>query len=309
MFDVPCPQCGLIYHADESHIGKHIRCTRCGSLVPILRSDRTITYAAPSQSQPANAHHTQAQSRRPRRYMPATAVGLAVLLIVGLAVYIRRPAGAVNVPRVSDSPAEKLEAPHSQSFGFQPDDAASVDTKKNSNLQWDIISEEPGPKQRTHRAEITPLPDPRPTEYNSLPVGTPIGPDFCTGGHGVLTVKNGTQLDAVARLYDAAKYRTVCWFFVPAEESHRKSAIPEGTYWLSYTTGLDWIEAKDTFRWHPSYTRFGRILRYDEQEAAADIEYDDITVTLQPVIGGNVRAQKISREDFLKGHQHMALER
>lgn len=241
--------------------------------------------------------------------MRTAAIGLMVLLAVGLAVYFRNQAGAANARRTSDSQRETLEAPHSQSNVSQADSAASVDSKRESDPKWEVTGEESPPKQSTQHAKLSQLLDPRPTEYNSLPTGTSIGPDFCTGGHGVLTVENGTDVDAVARLYDAATYRTVCWFFVRAGESHRKTAIPEGTYELVYTLGLNWVESEDTFGWRPSYTRFGRTLRYYEQEAAGDIQYHDISVTLQPVIGGNVRAQKISRQDFLKGHQHMALER
>lgn len=236
-------------------------------------------------------------------------MGLILLLAIGLAIYFRNQAGAAMVRRTSDSQKDIPEAPDLASNIPPIDSPAGANVKKDSDSKWGFIAEQRRPEESTRHAKLSQLIDPRPTKYNSLPTGTSIGPDFCTGGHGVLTVENGTDVDAVARLYDAATYRTVCWFSIRAGESHRKAAIPQGTYALVYTTGLDWVDAEDTFRWHPSYSRFERILRYDEQEAAGDIQYHDISVTLQPVFGGNVRAQKISREEFLKGHRHMALER
>jgi len=34
-FTVTCPRCGAVYHSEEQHIGKHLRCTRCEAVVPI----------------------------------------------------------------------------------------------------------------------------------------------------------------------------------------------------------------------------------------------------------------------------------
>ena len=36
LIDVHCPQCGVVYHSDRVHVGKRIKCSRCGSMVPIL---------------------------------------------------------------------------------------------------------------------------------------------------------------------------------------------------------------------------------------------------------------------------------
>jgi predicted RNA-binding Zn-ribbon protein involved in translation (DUF1610 family) len=35
VMNVPCPQCGVVYHSEAAHIGKHLRCARCGAGVPI----------------------------------------------------------------------------------------------------------------------------------------------------------------------------------------------------------------------------------------------------------------------------------
>jgi hypothetical protein len=144
----------------------------------------------------------------------------------------------------------------------------------------------------------------RPTRYHSLPSGAEIEPETASGGHGTLAVINGTDRDAVVRLYDASTLATVRWFFVPAGGTVRKERIPEGTYLLAYTQGLDWIESHDCFRWRPSYSEFGSELHYTEQQTGEGIRYRTVSITLNAVVGGNVSAGQITREDFLRGHQH-----
>jgi hypothetical protein len=145
--------------------------------------------------------------------------------------------------------------------------------------------------------------------YNSLPSGSSIEPGECTGGHGILTVQNGTSEDAVVRLYDLHDERTICWFFVRQNDSATTSHIPVGDYGLTYTMGLDWIESEDAFRWQPSYGEYEKAFRYNEQRNSEGLQYKEISVTLQPVHGGNVKTRTISRTDFLRGHRHVALQR
>jgi hypothetical protein len=151
--------------------------------------------------------------------------------------------------------------------------------------------------------------DPRPTHYHSLPTKTRIEEDIGTSGHGKLTVENGTSEDAVARLSDAGTDQTVRWFFVQAHSSAQMTQIPQGTYRLTFTTGLNWVESEDTFSWHPSYNEFERTFEYSEQHDSEGFQYHSISVTLNPVLLGNVRTKAITREEFLRGHRHVALQR
>lgn len=81
------------------------------------------------------------------------------------------------------------------------------------------------------------------------------------------------------------------------------TSIPEGDYVLAYTTGLDWDDFGDVFRWDPSYHEFERAITYSEEADANGIRYNEIRVTLHPLMGGNVRTKAISRRDFLRGHR------
>jgi hypothetical protein len=96
---------------------------------------------------------------------------------------------------------------------------------------------------------------------------------------------------------------------VQAGSSARKEHIPEGTYLLAYTQGLDWKESQDAFRWRPTYSEFGSPLQYTEQQTDEGIRYRTVSITLNAVAYGNESVGQISRADFLRGHQHTALQR
>ena len=149
----------------------------------------------------------------------------------------------------------------------------------------------------------------RPAIYRSLPTGTRIREDNDTSGHGELTVENGTDEDAVVRLYDLHTDQTERWFFVKANTSAHVGQIPAGVFKLAFTTGLNWVEANDSFTWHPSYDEFERTFNFLEERNSEGIRYHEISVTLNPVPLGNVHTKAITRDEFLKGYRHVKLQR
>lgn len=166
----------------------------------------------------------------------------------------------------------------------------------------------PSPTASSHQSSAessNPPLEPRPRRYHSLPSGTPLCEDIDNSGQGKLSVSNQTNLDANVRLYNRSTLQDVRCFFVKAKSSSTATSIPEGEYTLAYTIGLDWVAAEETFRWNPSYHEFDRNISYSEQSDTERIRYDEISVTLHPVMGGNVRTKTISRSDFLKGHRHI----
>ena len=82
--------------------------------------------------------------------------------------------------------------------------------------------------------------------------------------------------------------------------------IPEGTYQLRYAAGLDWDDDEATFLCDPDYSEFEREFTFTEQTNQKGVQYHSITVTLHPVVGGNIRSKRISREEFLKGSHRIA---
>lgn len=272
MIDVMCPQCRAVYHSEESHVGKHLRCARCGSLVLILDAARDMVRPepppAPSFKHTQQTHPVKRESSFKSSYV--VAVAACILLAVGAVSLI-------------------VYATHAGSPSPAPT----------------IVDEEPIPKAAEPTAVAA---DPRPNEYNSLLTGTRI--EGCAGGgRGELKVDNGTTEDAVVRLSDVATDDTVCWFFVQAHSSAHMKHIPQGTFTLAFTTGLNWNESEDVFTWHPSYDQFDRVFEFNEQRDSEGVQYKTVSVTLNPVLFGNVRTKTITREEFLKGHRHVALQR
>lgn len=266
MIDVSCIQCGAVYHTLEANVGKRILCTRCGHVIAIVLA---VTQQAPSRP-PISQRAAPSATKKRRGYLvPLVAtIGVAV---VSLTVFHHSPKHSTpaNVRESGTYSTADIAEPESQPTRTQP-------------------------------------PEPRPTQYNSLPTGTRIEKDAGTG-HGKLTIENGTTEDAVVRLSRVADDQTVRWFFVKAHTTAHMSRIPQGNFRLTYTTGLNWDEPEDIFRWQPSYDEFERTFDYNEQEDSERIRFHDISVTLNPVLFGNVQTKTITRDEFLRGHKHTAL--
>jgi hypothetical protein len=117
--------------------------------------------------------------------------------------------------------------------------------------------------------------------------------DMGVEGYGVLNINNGTSVDAEVRLYNAMNDEIVLDAPVKAKNLLQITGIPTGIYQLKYAEGN-------------SFHQFDQTLGYAEQKIEESdgerIEYGEISVTLHPVVGGNVRTREISRAEFLKGH-------
>jgi hypothetical protein len=282
MIDVTCSQCGAVYHSKKAYVGKQLRCTKCGSVVPIVVGvARAVQHS--SSSSPIKSHTVSRSPKHRRIY--SFAIAAIVIAVVAISVaFLRRP----GVRRQGTTLADMKEPAASQSR-----------EKVENRDQWQITGEEPipAPSQQTSRPIQL---DTRPTDYNSLPTGARIENDIGTDGNGKLAVENGTNEDAVVRLSQLTTAQTLRWFFVKAHRSAHVARIPEGSYRLAFTTGLNWVESEDAFSWHPSYAEFERTFEYREQRDTERVQYKSISVTLHPVPYGNVRTKPITRDEFLR---------
>ena len=298
MIDVTC-RCGHVSHSEEQHIGKHLRCPNCGEPVAILCVART-TVQPPTVS--PRAQTDQPRARTVRRFRPtyevAAVVGIIILLVgVGLFVHFR------NIPHPQTSTASVSEVDNSNPT---PQTGQTADSQQGSSPEPRIMGEQLLPKAD----KPIQLFDPRPTHYNSPATGTRCEEDIGTNGHGELAVENGTSEDAVVHLSESGiDNQTLRCFFVQAHSTARVAQIPEGTDRLTFTTGLNWVESEDAFSWHPSYSEFERTFEFSELRNSEGVQYHSISVTLHAVPAGNVRTRAITREEFLKGHRHVAAQR
>jgi hypothetical protein len=302
-----------------SHSGTHIELTRLlvewlliivtgavavlflsdsGDLAPVRAfrpwwTNRRSAVAGNAAGHRASTPLTKHPSRRFRR-LHSVAIATAVIVVAAILL--------LRLQHDTSRPSDVTEPTQSQ-LNQQPETVAREPVVNQESVSAPAHQPVADPNARTQPD------DPRPKNYNSLPTGTRIEEDVGTNGHGELTVKNGTRDDAVVRLFDAGSYQTVRWFFVQAHSSGEVAELPQGTYRLAFTTGLNWVESEDTFSWHPSYSEFERAFAYSEARDSEGVQYHSISVTLHAVPLGNVKTRAISREEFLKGHRHIPLQR
>jgi hypothetical protein len=289
MIDVPCPQCGVIYHADWAHLGKCIKCSRCGAAVLIIESARAVAPIQQVRDVAGSASSAQLQRQTARRVPILMVVVVCAVVLVALSTvwYHRKNEEAVHHTELRNL---------GRSIQQSPDTATSSAAEASSEADFADV-------------DSFVLKEERPLVYHSLPTGTTFCDGNQTTGKGVLKIENGTTEDASLRLYDESAKRVVRCLFVKAHDSLRVTGIRQGTYDLNYTTGLDWQAEAQVFRWLPTYSQFGRQLVYSEEKIGNELRYHEIEVTLHPVIGGNVLTVPISREEFLRGIGDASLQR
>jgi hypothetical protein len=246
--------------------------------------------AAGGQASESSAHHPN------RRPWLLYAFGVATIVaVVAATLLLHVKHDTLHLPDVGEPTQSQLNQ-HPENVATEP-----------------IVNQVPAFPPTGDAATIKPKriqpADPRPKNYNSPPTGTRIEQDVGEDGRGKLTVENGTDEDAVVRLSDATTDQTVRWFFVRAHTSAHLAHIPEGTDRLTFTTGLNWTESEDSFSWHPSYSEFERAFVYSEERDSEEVHFHSISVTLHSVPAGNVKTRAISRQEFLKGYRHVALQR
>ena len=297
MLDFVCPRCGRPYHSEEVHIGKQIRSTNpeCGFLVPILAmTDRSMV--RPHHS-PGNG---SAANRRVGKHKGIYGVTVASVVAVMACVLLLRHFNGPKQDRSTLSPTGSTPNPVE----------TATPTPKSLSEDATTITPPPGFLPETPRsAQPRRRARPRPKEYYSLPTGTRIAPDIGDRGYGSLIAQNGLDEDAVVRLSDALTNETIRWFFVQAGTSAQVGSIPQGSYKVTYTTGLNWIDSENTFSWHPNYHEFLGTFKFTEQQDSRGILSHKEFITLNPVPFGNARTRTIRREEFLKGHHHVSLQK
>jgi hypothetical protein len=319
MIEVTCPQCGEVYRADEVHVGKRIRCTKCSSVLPILGAGGTIAHVPPEAREVRPSRTTVehgAARHRPRR--TSFGLGLAIIAVALLILWRhtntqtgagpRSHTESQTSPQAGAATREPSVNPEgSQMPGGAPliprePDFSDVDqfVKGTTNEKPSQVAPK-GPESGSLPWNNQDLTNPR-----TMPNGSQIAPDISASGYGVLEVQNGTSEDAVLSLYDSAADERVREVYVRAGHTIRMKGIPKGTYELVYTHGLDWV-SDDIFRCgDQDYARFERQFAFTEKRDQEGVQYKAVTVTLHPVIGGNVRTKRISRQEFLKNHRRTA---
>ena len=185
MFDIKCDSCGTVYHTNDEHLGKHIKCN-CGRLVAI-RDERIH---AASASMPAHPRDSWNRKHWYHRWQSWTVVGTAVAItIIGVIVFNQRSAV--------------------QSSGTIPEKGTSGPVLSSAKDDSGFAPAAVAPEPPTAPCRASPN---RPLN------GTRIQADYGTTGNGTLTVHNGMDEDAVVALVDIATDEKVRYAYIGAHQ-------------------------------------------------------------------------------------------
>jgi len=154
-----------------------------------------------------------------------------------------------------------------------------------------------------------PLPIQQPSDYiPELNLNTP--PTSLTNGtilkrnivylqdYGELTIRNGTNLDAVAKLIRGGT--SILTVYIKANNTYTMTDISDGIYWLVFTQGIDWDSVTQKFLHNTQYSAFEDTLNFTTTEDGQYYYYPQFEVTLNPVVGGTAETNNIPGDQFDK---------
>lgn len=116
------------------------------------------------------------------------------------------------------------------------------------------------------------------------------------GGRSQLTIKNGGGSDAVVTLV-RGKTKTLS-VYVRKKKSHTVPNIKDGTYKVYFTTGVDYDRKARAFTRDCAFERFEDSIRFQTVYTATQVRWQNWTLTLNRVVGGNARTRDVDPEDF-----------
>ncbi len=116
-------------------------------------------------------------------------------------------------------------------------------------------------------------------------------------GLGKLTIQNGQGRDAVAVL-TTADNKPVFSVSIQAQQTYVIDNIRDGTYNVFFELGSDWDDKSGSFNLSSSRTRFQDPFVFQTVPIAGGVQYDTVTVTLQPVAGGTAATSPVPPDQF-----------
>lgn len=162
-------------------------------------------------------------------------------------------------------------------------------------LQSSDSSLPPPATQPTYAANTSAAPDLTPGF--SLPTGTIIKKHSAyLQGEGELTIKNGTDYDAVAKLISGTQTSgtSVLSVYIKAQSTYTMQSISDGIYWLAFAQGTDWDPAGQKFNRNAHAQAFAETFDFE----TTDRQYSAWSVTLNPVAGGTARTAEVDAAQF-----------
>ncbi|MEU5861318.1 MULTISPECIES: hypothetical protein [unclassified Nonomuraea] len=116
------------------------------------------------------------------------------------------------------------------------------------------------------------------------------------GGRSSLEVDNGGSRDAVVTVVrGGSKTFSV---YVRKRAKFKVRGVPDGTYKIYFTHGVDWDGKSKSFTRQCSFERFQKSVKFKTTVTATQILWHDWRVTLHAITGGNARTATVNPDDF-----------
>jgi hypothetical protein len=282
MLQIICPRCGNRHHADEIHVGKMLRCAKCGDAVQIgSRSiQNSLSATERSGSFVSNPFKKSFKTvfRKKNLLVWTFASSLICIIAIGIANEIIK----------SNRKAEDIF-----------DRVARENAQERQRLKGE--NELARPVDDLHPAPITDNSKQQANEFQmhrTLPSGTRIRSDIGTYGRGILIIANYANSDALVKVISANRGRTMRYVFVEQNSKVTLNEIPQGAYKVRFCFGDDWDSKLNHFTNTYSFFEFGDKLTFDETREDDGVEYTRQEITLHTVPNGNVPRKEIEKTVF-----------
>jgi len=222
-------ECGEIFHADERHVGRRIKCKKCDQIIPIEHPDARSPSPelTPDRTYAPTSKESWSQALDHRVLIVAGAIILAILLFV------------FNLRGPGDFSSDRDQS--------LPSSSPTVTTEPRKEIQ-------------------PPIPRPKRSPV-SLPSGTNIAPPQGPMGFGILKIINGAGRDAVVKLVGNALARQTSRFvYIKAQSEITIENIGPGSYLLRFGFGIDWDRTSRKFLQNRSYSQFVDLLDFRQYQ-------------------------------------------
>jgi hypothetical protein len=117
-----------------------------------------------------------------------------------------------------------------------------------------------------------------------------------TSGHGELAIENGTDQDALVTLAQGGS--AVRAVYVRSSGDTDLRGIADGTYDIFVAQGDGWNRELRRFTASPAYSRFDDPAPFQTVRESGGIRYTRLSITLQPVSGGNTSTVPVDPEAY-----------
>lgn len=266
MLTIRC-QCGEVFHAEERHIGRAIKC-RCGQIL-------NIGVTASTSIGPASGRWSI------HRWGIAALALVVVMTMAAVLLFTRESELQQPVTQqqpISRPPAKVVSKPAPEPLKLSPAPHPA-----------------PGPRIVLEPAPAAPKTKP---VVSRLKTGTNILTPRGPSGRGTLRIDNGTSYDSTVRLLDEETHTVRQYVYIRAREATTLSAIGPCQCGLYFALGTDWSRPEKKFLENSSYSVFDEPLWFNESRTDNRVRWATFSVTLHPVPEGTAKTTQLSKEEF-----------